>query len=292
MFEAVVTPEIVPFDGTFDAPRARCAPPEDAAGKKQLKARLADCIEELSELQRILYAHDRHAVLLVFQALDAAGKDSTIRAVMSGVNPAGCQVFSFKRPSELELDHDFLWRCAIRLPERGRIGIFNRSYYEEVLAVRVHPAYLDAQRLPEAIDRERLWQHRFESIRSFEQHLARNGTVVIKFWLNVSKDEQLRRFLARIDEPHKNWKFSAADVAERDHWDDYQQAFGEALRETSAPWAPWYAIPADDKPYMRWRVAHIVVETLKRLGLEYPQVDAEKRREIKEMRALLSKQLG
>ncbi len=286
-FEAVAAPELVPFDGGFDIGRAPTAPLEETGGKKKMKAKLAGCVDALSDLQRILYAHDRHALLLIFQALDAAGKDSTIRAVMSGVNPAGCQVFSFKRPSELELDHDFLWRCAKRLPERGRIGIFNRSYYEEVLVVRVHPQFLDSQRLPADVDRKRIWEHRFESIRSFEQHLARNGTVVVKFWLNVSREEQLRRFLSRIEEPHKNWKFSAADVKEREFWDDYQRAFEEALRSTSTPWAPWYAIPADDKPYMRYRVADIVVKTLERLELSYPSLNAEKRAELEKMRTLL-----
>jgi PPK2 family polyphosphate:nucleotide phosphotransferase len=244
-------------------------------------------VDELRELQRRLYADDRYAVLLVFQALDAAGKDGTIRAVLSGVNPQGCQVFSFKQPSREELDHDFLWRTSRCLPERGRIGVFNRSHYEEVLVVRVHPEYLDAQRVPDRPSLEELWQRRYASIREHEKHLARSGTLVLKFFLNVSRDEQRRRFLARIDEPEKNWKFSAGDVRESGFWDDYQHAYEQALLETSRPWAPWYAIPADDKHWMRLQVARIVVERLEALSLGYPQVDDARRRKLQEMRALL-----
>ncbi|MCB1321417.1 MAG: hypothetical protein KDK34_14255, partial [Leptospiraceae bacterium] len=264
--------------------------PENDPGKKKCKAELEELVEELHDLQRILYAHDHHSVLLIFQALDAAGKDSTIRAVMSGVNPAGCQVYSFKQPSAEELDHDFLWRCALRLPERGRIGIFNRSYYEEVLVVRVHPEFLENQRLPADVDRKSIWQHRFESIRNFEEHLARNGTVVLKFWLNVSLEEQKQRFLDRLNTPEKNWKFSAGDVAEREHYKEYMHAFEEAINATSRPWAPWYAIPADDKPYMRMTVARIVVDALKSLGLNYPEVTADEKARFDEMRNILEQQ--
>ena len=215
------------------------------------------------------------------------GKDGTIRAVMSGVNPAGCQVSSFKVPSKEEIDHDFLWRTTKRLPERGRIGIFNRSYYEEVLVVRVHPEYLKGQRLPEIPPLEQLWTERYESIREHEKHLARNGTVILKFWLNVSHAEQKERFLSRLDEPEKNWKFSSGDVRERGFWKDYMRAYEDALNATSRPWAPWYAIPADSKSYMRMCVAEIVVATLKGLGLHYPAADAKEQARFDEMRALL-----
>ncbi|MBO6741242.1 MAG: polyphosphate kinase 2 family protein, partial [Phycisphaerales bacterium] len=201
--------------------------------KKKHKKALKDCIERMRDLQRAMYADDSWSLLLVFQAMDAAGKDGTIRAVMSGVNPAGCQVYSFKKPSAEELDHDFLWRINRRLPERGRIGIFNRSHYEEVLAVRVHPEYLEAQKLPGKFDLEQLWKDRFESIRAFERHLARSGTVILKFWLNVSKEEQRSRFLDRIDEPESNWKFNPGDISERGHWDSYMEAYEDALNQTS-----------------------------------------------------------
>ena len=255
--------------------------------KKQAKKNLKKEVEALHELQRMLYAEDQHSVLLVFQALDAAGKDSTIRAVMSGINPAGCQVFSFKKPSSLELDHDFLWRTAKRLPERGRIGIFNRSYYEEVLVVRVHPEYLKHQKLPDLNVTEEFWEHRLESIADHEKHLARNGTMILKFWLNVSRDEQRRRFLSRLDEPEKHWKFSEADIEERQHWDEYLSAFNSAIRATSKPWAPWYAIPADDKPYMRWQVAKIIRQNLEQLGLSYPVIDQATRETFSHVRERL-----
>jgi len=219
--------------------------------------------------------------------MDAAGKDSTIRAVMTGINPAGCQVFSFKQPSHEELDHDFLWRTTCRLPERGRIGIFNRSYYEEVLVVRVHPQFLDAQRLPHRMDLPTLWSHRYEAIAAHELHLARAGTLVLKFWLNVSREEQARRFLARIDESSKNWKFSHRDVEERQHWDEYMAAYEDAVNATSKPWAPWYAIPADDKPFMRATVADVIVRNLEQLGLAYPTLDAEGLAGLAEARTLL-----
>ena len=289
MFAAVESPYLVPFDGTFKVKKATTKRPKDAPNKKQRVAKLADLVAELDELQRILYAHDHHAILLIFQAMDAAGKDGTIRAVMSGVDPAGCQVYSFKQPSAEEVDHDFLWRTTKRLPERGRIGVFNRSYYEEVLIVKVHPEILQTSRLPYDFDHERIWQHRYESIREHEKHLARNGTVILKFWLNVSNDEQRERFLARIDEPEKNWKFSSSDIRERQYWDDYMQAYQDALNETSRLWAPWYAIPADSKSYMRCCVAEIVVQSLQQLQLKYPQLDKKERARFSEMRKLLAK---
>ena len=225
------------------------------------------------------YAEGKHKVLVVLQAMDTGGKDSTIRAVMQGVDPSGCQVFSFKKPSSLELDHDFLWRTTCRLPERGRIGIFNRSQYEEVLVVRVHPQILEAQQLPGELNMDTIWDDRLRSIRQQEEHLARNGTVILKFWLNVSRDEQKNRFLSRLDEADKNWKFRPRDVVERRHWDDYMHAYEEALNATSRPWAPWYAIPADDKPYMRARVAGIIIRALQSIGLEYPEPSDEDRAE-------------
>ena len=258
-------------------------------GDKSYKKRLAKLVDEFDDLQRRLYAADKHSVLLVFQAMDAAGKDSTIRAVMSGVDPAGCQVFSFKQPSSEEVDHDFLWRTAKSLPQRGRIGVFNRSYYEEVLVVRVHPEYLGGQKLPRQISLDELWQERFESIRDHEKHLARNGTVILKFWLNVSQDEQHKRFLSRLDDQRKNWKFSAGDVSESNLWPDYMNAYEQALNATSRPWAPWYAIPADDKPYMRLQVIETIVNTLKKLDLQYPDVSEKQRAKFAEMRALLEK---
>ncbi|MEM7282425.1 MAG: PPK2 family polyphosphate kinase [Pseudomonadota bacterium] len=260
----------------FDATQASTLP-QQVPDRKKAKKKLKGEVEKLGDLQEMLYAEDQHSVLLVFQALDAAGKDSTIRAVMSGINPAGCQVFSFKKPSSLELDHDFLWRTAKRLPERGRIGIFNRSYYEEVLVVRVHPEYLRFQKLPELDVSPKFWDERLESIADHEKHLARNGTMILKFWLNVSRDEQKRRFLSRLDEPEKNWKFSEADLDEREHWDDYMSAFSDAIRQTSKPWAPWYAIPADNKPYMRWQVAQIIRQNLEQIDLAFPKVDSKTR---------------
>jgi PPK2 family polyphosphate:nucleotide phosphotransferase len=282
MFEAPESPYLVPFDGSFriaGASTTALTDGEKYKGKYRKRAR-----EDLNKLQRVLAAGDRHAVLLVFQAMDAAGKDSTIRAVMQGVDPSGCQVFSFKKPSNLELDHDFLWRTSWRLPERGRIGIFNRSQYEEVLVVRVHPQLLEHQRLPDPINLDTIWDERLKSIRQQEAHLARNGTVILKFWLNVSKDEQKRRFLARLDNPDKNWKFEPNDVVERRHWDDYMRAYEEALNATSRPWAPWYAIPADNKPYLRARVADIIIETLQSIGLEYPEPTDEDRAEFAKAR--------
>lgn len=275
MFEAPESEYLVPFDGSFRVADASSSPATDGHRHKGEHRKAAR--ERLNQLQRVLAAGDRHAVLLVFQAMDAAGKDGTIRAVLQGVDPSGCQVFSFKKPSSQELDHDFLWRTTRSLPERGRIGIFNRSQYEEVLVVRVHPQILDGQRLPDAIDRDTIWDDRLRSIRDQEQHLARNGTVILKFWLNVSRDEQKQRFLDRLDEPGKQWKFNPRDVAERRHWDAYMHAYEEALNATSRPWAPWYAIPADDKRYMRARVAEIIIATLESIGLEYPEPSDEDR---------------
>ncbi len=275
---------LVPMDGTFEQATAPTSPPKGDDDRKRNKKRLRKRVEQLGELQELLYAHDRYSVLLVFQAMDAAGKDGTIRAVLSGVNPAGCQVFSFKQPSKRELDHDFLWRTTRSLPERGRIGVFNRSYYEETLVVRVHPEFLEGQQLPPRYNVDELWNQRFQSIRDHEQHLARSGTVILKFWLNVSKDEQRNRFLSRLDEPEKNWKFSAGDVRERGHWDAYMHAYEQVMRETSRPWAPWYAIPADDKPYMRQTVASIVVQTLKGLDMYYPEVAEGDRARFGELR--------
>ena len=278
MFEAPDSPYLVPYDGTFNVTTASTTPQTD--GKRHKGKHRRKRTEDLNKLQRVLAAGDRHAVLLVFQAMDAAGKDSTIRSVMQGVDPSGCQVFSFKKPSSLELDHDFLWRTTCRLPERGRIGIFNCSQYEEVLVVRVHPEILGYQKLPGEIDLETIWDERLTSIREQEQHLARNGTVILKFWLNVSRDEQKRRFLARLDHPDKNWKFEPRDVVERRSWDDYMNAYEAALNATSRPWAPWYAIPADDKSYMQARVADIIIATLQSIGLRYPEPSDDDRQEF------------
>ncbi len=248
-------PFLVPWDSPFRVKDVSTRPPKDAPTNKALKHRLEELAGELNELQRKLYANNRYAVLLVFQAMDAAGKDGTIRALTLGIDATGFQVHSFKQPSAEELDHDFLWRSWRALPERGRIGIFNRSYYEEVLVVRVHQNLLDTQMLPRVPKEDDLWRERFESIRDMEKHLARNGVVILKFWLNVSRDEQKDRFLDRIEEHEKNWKFSTHDVEERRSWDGYMHAYEEALNATSTPWAPWYAVPADDKAYMRVAVA-------------------------------------
>ncbi len=288
MFDAAPTTHLVPFDGTFRVADTRTAPTEEQA--EDAKKRLKNANRRLDLLQQVLMAGDNHAVLLVFQAMDAAGKDSTIRAVMQGVNPAGCQVFNFRRPSSLELDHDFLWRSAKCLPERGRIGIFNRSHYEEVLVVRVHPSILKHQRLPYAEDTQTFWEERLESIRDHEKHLARNGTVVLKFWLHISEEEQRQRFLRRLKRPDKQWKFEAGDVRERQFWDQYIDAYEEALNATSRPWAPWYAIPADNKRYMRAVVAEIIVDALERVGLTYPLPDEEERATFDEMHRVLDAQ--
>ncbi len=248
-------------------------------------------IEEMSRLQEILYADDTYSLLLIFQAMDAAGKDGTIRHVMSGVNPQGCQVFSFKHPSATELDHDFLWRTTLCLPERGRIGIFNRSYYEEVLIVRVHPEILASERLPkELASPKKIWNQRYESIRELEDHLSRSGTRILKFFLHMSKEEQRKRFLKRIDDPEKQWKFSAGDLHEREYWDAYMEAYEDCLGATSTKDAPWYAVPADDKKTARLIVSQVVVDTLGSLKMKYPELTAESRVEMQELRAKLAEE--
>ena len=248
--------------------------------KEHARAYLEECREELAELQEKLYADDRYAVLMVFQAMDAAGKDGTIEHVFSGVNPAGCQVASFKAPSAEELDHTFLWRVTKALPERGRIGIFNRSHYEEVLVVRVHPDWLDKQKLPHPKPDAAFWQARYEDINAFERHLDRNGTVVLKFFLHVSREEQRKRFLARLKDPEKHWKFSYGDLEESRLWDDYMAAYEEMLSRTSTDWAPWHVIPADHKWVMRALVSHAIIDRLRRLPLAFPKPDAEKKAAI------------
>jgi PPK2 family polyphosphate:nucleotide phosphotransferase len=259
------------------------------SSKEHAAQALQEGIERTAELQDKLYAQNSWAVLLIFQAMDAAGKDGIIKHVMSGVNPQGCQVFSFKAPSDPELQHDFLWRTTNKLPERGHLGIFNRSYYEEVLVVRVHPEILKNQRNPPSLVTKNVWQERFEDIRNFEQHMARNGTVIRKFFLHVSKKEQKRRFLARLEEPEKNWKFSAADIRERACWDEYQDAYEDMIRNTATEQAPWYIVPADNKWFTRLVVSAVVVETLESLDLAYPKVDAGKRRELDAAKRILLK---
>ncbi|MGI8602592.1 MAG: polyphosphate kinase 2 family protein [Verrucomicrobiales bacterium] len=256
-------------------------------GKENAQGLLQAGVEQLSELQEKLYAQDRWALLLVFQAMDAAGKDSAIKHVMSGVNPQGCQVFSFKAPSSQELDHDFLWRTNISLPERGRIGIFNRSYYEETLIVRVHPEFLGNAKLPENLVTERIWQERFEDINACERYLARNGVVIRKFFLHVSKAEQKRRFLKRLEEPEKHWKFSAIDVRERKFWGDYMSAYEQTIRNTATEHAPWFVVPADNKWFTHLVVAAAIVETLESLDLHFPKVNAAKKKELAAARAAL-----
>ena len=242
--------------------------------------RLQEGVKLLSEFQSKLYAQNRYALLINLQAMDAAGKDGTIKHVMSGINPQGCQVYSFKAPSSEELDHDFLWRCMKYVPERGRIGIFNRSYYEETLVVRVHPEFLAKQRIPPALVTKHIWKERFQEIRCFERYLTRNGIIVIKFFLHVSKKEQKRRFLERAGEPEKNWKFSGSDMAERDHWDEYQDAYEDMIRNTATKHSPWYVVPADNKWFTRVVVGAAVVDTLASLDLAYPQVDKARLEEI------------
>lgn len=244
-------------------------------------------IARMAELQDKLYAENTWSLLLIVQAMDAAGKDGIVKHVMTGINPQGCQVYSFKAPSEPELQHDFLWRTTRVLPERGHIGIFNRSYYEEVLVVRVHPEILKSQRTPPSLVGKNVWEERFEDIRCFERHMARNGTVIRKFFLNVSKKEQKKRFLARLDEPEKNWKFSAADIHERKYWDDYQKAYEDMIANTSTKEAPWYVVPADNKWFTRLVVSTVVVETLESLDLAYPKVDPAKKKELEAAKKLL-----
>jgi PPK2 family polyphosphate:nucleotide phosphotransferase len=259
--------------------------------KERAKATLEQNLADLAEAQSLLYANDRYAVLIVLQAMDAAGKDGTIKHVMSGVNPQGCQVFSFKKPSAEELDHNFLWRYMKCLPERGRIGIFNRSYYEDVLVVKVHPELIGRQ-LPREKEKvgKKFWEERYEDINTFERHLVRNGTVILKFFLNVSKGEQKRRFLERLERPEKHWKFSTSDLAERGYWDDYMSAYEDAFSATSTEWAPWYIVPADYKWITRTVVADIVTTTIQGLDLKYPEVTAEQRKLLDEARIKLSKE--
>jgi PPK2 family polyphosphate:nucleotide phosphotransferase len=284
LFDPVESPYLV--DGDFKIRKADTEPPDNDARDKRTNEHALDSeIDKLSKLQRKLYADARYAVLLIFQGLDASGKDGTIRAVMSGVNPQGCQVFSFKPPSQEELRHDFLWRVQRALPERGRIGIFNRSHYEEVVVVRLHPNYLDGEHLPR--QPKDLWDERYHSIREAERHWARNGTVILKFFLNVSQKEQHKRLLDRIVDPDDNWKFDASDYKESLRRDEYLDAYQDALRATSKPWAPWYAVPADNKPFMRRTVAEIVVGTLARLPLAYPEPSDEAREEMARVKRAL-----
>jgi PPK2 family polyphosphate:nucleotide phosphotransferase len=257
--------------------------------KEHAEEALKESVVRMSELQDKLYAQDCWSLLLIFQAMDAAGKDGAIKHVMSGVNPQGCQVYSFKVPSYKELQHDFLWRTTCQLPERGHIGIFNRSYYEEVLVARVHPEVLSGQRMPPSLVTKNIWEERFEDIRHFERHMARSGTVIRKFFLNISKKEQKQRFLARLEEPQKNWKFSAGDVRERERWDDYQKAYQDMIRNTSTGYAPWYVVPADNKWFTRLVVSAVIVDTLEELKVAYPEVDAAKRKELQAARKLLLK---
>jgi PPK2 family polyphosphate:nucleotide phosphotransferase len=261
-------------------------------GKDAIKERAGELLEEnlreLASAQELLYANDTYSVLAIFQAMDAAGKDGTIKHVMSGVNPQGCQVYSFKKPSDEELDHNFLWRCSKALPERGRIGIFNRSYYEDVLVVKVHPELLDGGKLPPGKRGKSFWEARYEDINAFEQHLVRNGTIILKFFLNVSKDEQKRRFMERLENPEKHWKFSSADLKEREFWGEYQDAYEDAISATSTEWAPWYIIPADHKWVTRAVVADILASAIRKLDLRYPELTELERHRLAEARQKLA----
>jgi PPK2 family polyphosphate:nucleotide phosphotransferase len=264
--------------------------PADTAGirsKQHATADLQKSLEQLADLQAKLYAQDQWALLLIFQGIDAAGKDGVIKHVMTGVNPMGCQAYSFKAPSSEEQQHDYLWRTMQRIPERRRIGIFNRSYYEEVLIVRVHPDLLKNENIPPSLITKKIWEERFDDICAFERYLTRNGIVVRKFFLNLSKKEQARRFLARLDEPEKNWKFSAADIHEREYWNDYMEAYEDMIQHTATPVAPWYVVPADNKWFTRLVVASAIIDTLQQLNLSYPKVDAKRRKELDEARKLL-----
>lgn len=256
-------------------------------GKPLVNQTLQMGVDALATMQDVLYAQDKWSLLLIFQAMDAAGKDGAIKHVMSGVNPQGCQVFSFKAPSSEDLDHDFLWRCQKHLPERGRIGIFNRSYYEEVLVVRVHEQILKSQKLPKELITKDIWEERFQDIRNFEKYLTRNGTIVLKFFLNVSKKEQKKRFIERVDDPDKNWKFSATDAKERGYWDDYMHAYQELIKNTSTKKSPWYVIPADNKSYARIAIASAIITALEEMDLEYPKVSAEKIAELNAVKQAL-----
>ncbi|MBF2008638.1 MAG: polyphosphate kinase 2 family protein [Chlorogloeopsis fritschii C42_A2020_084] len=258
--------------------------------KVDAQGKLEAGVQQLRKYQDVLYAQNTYALLIIFQAMDAAGKDSTIKHVMSGVNPQGCQVFSFKAPSAEELDHDYLWRSAKSLPERGRIGIFNRSYYEEVLVVRVHPELLQKQQLPDSLKGNDIWKQRFEEINNFEKYLVNNGIVILKFFLNVSKTEQKKRFLDRIELPDKNWKFSINDVQERAHWDDYMTVYEDVFNHTSTAWAPWYIIPADRKWFTRLAVSEIICSKLKELNLKYPTVSEEHKQQLLQAKAILERE--
>jgi len=258
--------------------------------KEHASETLQEQITRTAELQDRLYAQDEWALLLIFQAMDAAGKDGAIKHVMSGVNPQGCEVSAFKSPSARELQHDFLWRTTLQLPERGHIGIFNRSYYEEVLVVRVHPEFLRAQKIPSSLVDKKIWDERFEDIRCFERHMARSGTVIRKFFLHVSKKEQKKRFLERLDEPEKNWKFSANDVREREFWDDYQDAYEDMIANTSTKHAPWYVVPADNKWFTRLVISTVIVDTLESLKLKYPKMDEKMRKELQAAKQALLKE--
>ncbi len=258
--------------------------------KEAAKRTLQEGIALLAEYQSKLYAQNNYALLVVLQAMDAAGKDGTIKHVMSGLNPQGCQVVSFKAPSSEELDHDYLWRCAKKLPERGNIGIFNRSYYEEVLIARVHPEILQRQQLPTKTVDKNIWKHRFSEINNFEHYLVNNGIIVLKFFLHISKKEQKKRFLQRIDLPEKNWKFSASDAREREHWNDYMKAYEDCFNRTSTKWAPWYVIPADNKPAARLAVGYVIYEKLRSLNLHYPTITSSQKKELLEAKAILTKE--
>jgi PPK2 family polyphosphate:nucleotide phosphotransferase len=290
--KAFIKPYRITDGGRF---RLKAIDPADtgdlrSADKQESRDLLQEGVRLLSDLQEKLYAQDHWGLLLIFQAMDAAGKDSTIKHVMSGVNPQGCQVFSFKSPSREELDHDFLWRCLKNLPERGRIGIFNRSYYEEVLVVRVHPKLLEHQRLPQALVTEHIWEERYEDINAMERYLARNGFAIRKFLLHVSREEQRRRFLDRLQEPNKNWKFSVADAREREHWDDYMQVYEQMVQHTSREHAPWFVVPADNKWFTRLVVAAAVIDALQDMDLAFPQVDERKRQELEVVRTMLEEE--
>jgi len=285
----LVKPFVVADGRKFRLEDRDTGPPESASSKGEAKALLQKSVEALSDLQEKLYAQDRWGVLLIFQAMDAAGKDGAIKHVMSGIDPHGVQVSSFKVPSHEELDHDFLWRTTTALPERGRIGIFNRSYYEETLVVRVHPEFLRRQKLPDNLVTKNIWKERYEDINGFERYLSRNGFLIRKFFLHVSRDEQRRRFLDRLERPDKNWKFSMADVKERERWDDYMAAYEDTIRHTATRHAPWIVVPADDKKFARLVVASSVIEALKSLKADFPAVDAEQRKALDQARRALER---
>jgi PPK2 family polyphosphate:nucleotide phosphotransferase len=292
LFDPVESPYLVPFDQSFKLKKVGTSSEDDPGKAPNIEA-LEEAIGALSKLQEKLYANDRYSVLLVFQAMDAAGKDGTIRAVMSGINPQGCQVYGYKAPNAEELDHDFLWRVQRDLPERGRIGVWNRSHYEEVLVVRVNPHYLESQRLPRRPKKlDELWDERYESINAAEKHWARNGCVILKFFLNVSQREQHERFLDRVRDPDSQWKFNANDLEESKKWDSYQDAYDACLRATSKPWAPWYCIPADSKSYMRRAVAEVIVDTLKQLELPPPLLTDKDRAALEAARRELEAEVG